>query len=177
MAIRKMTSLLWTLCAFVALTSAVQADQAAQVKKAIQAAIDKANAAIVKKDIKGAMASMTPDYVSIDKKGKQSSLAEEKQTLSMVLATAKNLKVRSVIQKLTLKGKDAIAVVTDHAEMNLQSPRGSQTVHLVVDSTSEETWIKSARGWLRKRSKTLTEKATMDGQPVPENLGEMDKSL
>jgi len=146
------------------------ADATADAKKAIQASYDRSNNGLAHKETKSLIDMYTPDYYAISKKGKKTSLAELKESIKGIVAAAKTIKASTTVQKIVLKGNEAIVTTKEHTELFLVNPQDpSQTAKIVADDTSEHTWVKSAKGWLLKKARNLTSKATMNGQPMPDS--------
>lgn len=154
------------LLSLLACTVAASADKTADAKKAIQAAYNAENAAAARKDLKGIFASYAPDYVEVSQTGRTTTLTEEKTKARQALSLVKSAKANSVIQKIKLKGKQAVVSVKEHNELVVDNPRTGQPAKMVIDSVSEDTWTKSGKSRLKKRSKTISEKATANGEPL-----------
>jgi hypothetical protein len=54
-----------------------------------------------------------------------------------------------------------------HLEGLMLDPNTKQSHKMVMDGISQDTWIKGAKGWLMKRSKSVSEKTVVDGKPLP----------
>src|SRR5579863_2394232 len=138
------------LCAVAALFIAVslapmaRADATADARKAIQAAYSKANAAAAKKDVEGTFAILSPDAVLIGPKGQKASPASLRQQFTQLFAVAQSIKDTTTIEKFALKGKEANATTREHTEIVLTNPQNHQTTKIVVDGSSQDTWVKTA---------------------------------
>ncbi len=146
--------------------SILRADATADAKTAIQSAYAKQTAAINKKDVQGVVAVYSPDYLAIGTNGRKNrTLAETKQQLAMLFTKGQNIKATQTIQKITVKGNQATVLVKEHAEFSL--PDLQQKLHrLISNSNAEDIWVKSGKSnWLKKQSKTLSNKGTVDGIP------------
>ena len=145
-----------------------RADATGEARKAIQAAYDKMNAALARKDVKGAFTVLTPDVEQITLDGRKFDAAQMRQQMTQALAAAKSVKSQTTVQKLTLKGgSTAQVLVRSRVAIVLTDPQTNKPITFVGEETSQDTWIKTARGWLGKRSKTLSKKETVNGRPMP----------
>lgn len=145
----------------------LRADSSADARKAIAAAYAKMNAAAAKKDADGIFALHTEDYTETDVKGKKHTIAELKQQLPQIFRLAKSIKANTVIDSFSLKGSKAVVVNHDHSQIVLQNPQNpEQTATLVVDSKSEDTWVKGPKGWQQKLSKSLSAHQTLNGKEM-----------
>jgi ketosteroid isomerase-like protein len=151
-----------------ALPYCARADATADARKAIQTLYDRESAAAEKKDAKGTTGQITPDYIGIGKGGSRSDAAQLRQDVQMLLSMFKTLKVSQTVQSLTLKGNQAVVTMKAHIVGLIGDPSSQKTHQMVVDSVSEDTWVRSgARGWLLRRSKTISERSLADGKPLP----------
>ncbi len=156
------------LLAVVTFAPLAHADAASDARKAIQTAYDRENAAAARKDVNGMFANETSDFEDITKEGRKVNLTEMRAQLGRVMAGIQSIKATTTIQKFSLKGQQAIVVAKGHAEMTGVNPNNHSTVKAIIENTSEDLWVKTKRGWLQKRSKTLTESThtTINGKPV-----------
>jgi uncharacterized protein (TIGR02246 family) len=163
--------LLVALAAFVVVVApppaARAADATADAKKAIQAAYNKMNAALERKDVNGAFSVLTPDAEQITLQGQRLSAAQMRQQMTQGLAQARSIRSRTTVQKVTLKGNQALAVVRSQVSFVVTDPQSGRDAKIAADEVSDDTWIKTAQGWRAKRSKTTRQKQTVNGQPVP----------
>lgn len=150
---------------------AVRANVTDLVKKEIEAVYSKRNGAAQKKDLKGMLATYSPDYVILRKNGEKGNLKEVKDRLAPVFALTKKLVLKTKPQKWTNKGKTVVVQTKDHIELVMVNPETEKTNTLVADSLVEDTWKKTAKGWLQVSSKSLDEIVTLDGKPLTGNLG------
>jgi len=146
---------------------AARADTPSEARKAIQATYDKMNAAFSRKDVKSAFAYLTPDFEQITFEGQRVGAAPMRQQMTQALAAAKSMRSQTTVQKLTLKGGTAEVLVRSRVIIVLNDPRTNKPLTVAGNETSQDTWIKTSRGWLAKRSKTLSKKETINGRPVP----------
>ena len=165
---RRSTSASLALCTLLSVAPvAIRADAASDAKAAIQAVYNKETAAVNKKDVKGSLAIYAPDYVEIGLSGKKRSLAETKKQMQSLFEGQEKIKLKQTITKVTLAGNQATVLVKQHLEMTIVEPQTQTKLISTSDARVEDIWVKSGKsGWLKKQSKTLSEKATVDGKPV-----------
>jgi hypothetical protein len=165
------------LIALLALPFAAQAfaDAAADTKKEIQKLYMKRDAAAQKKDVNGALSAYSPDFVYIAKDGQKGGLKVLKKKLIPLFALMQSVKATTAVQSFALKGKDATATVKEHLEMLVVNPNTQVPQKFVADAVSEDLWTKTGQGWLQKRSKTKTEKASLDGKSIDDKLDLSEK--
>jgi ketosteroid isomerase-like protein len=154
-------------CLLVCLTLHAHADANADARKAIQAAYDRNSAAGNKRDLAGSLTIYTPDYVSTDKSGKKTDLKQMHDQMKLIFGMFKTFKVTQSVQSLQLKGNEAQITLKSHLEGTLSNPQTKQAHTFTADMASNETWVKTPKGWLNKRSNTISEKEMMDGKPLP----------
>ncbi len=143
------------------------AEDAASVKKAIQAIYKKEIAATEKKDIKGIVAHYAPEYQETGIDGTTANVSQITTKLSQVLAMVKSIKIDATITKITVKGDKATVVTKATITMTAANPQTQKDMKLVLNETAEEQWQKKNGAWLEYRSKTLTAKQSVDGKEMP----------
>lgn len=79
---------------------------------------------------------------------------------------------RTRIDRLTVHGDEAIAVVTDRAVSVVRNPKitGDPTGKphvLTMERTNRDTWIKTSTGWKLNRREVVSGKQTLDAKPYP----------
>lgn len=144
-----------------------RADATSDARKTIQAAYDKMNAAAAKKDVNGILAYYAPDYEHVNQRGQKTTLAAMRQQMPQLLQMMKSIKATTAIKKFVLQGSQATVAVASQGEMVGVDPQTKKAVKIVIFSSDEDLWVKGAKGWMQKRSKTLSSKQTVDGKPVP----------
>jgi ketosteroid isomerase-like protein len=149
------------------LAPVAHADATTEARKAIQAAYDHMSAAVEKRELNGVTAFYTPDFEMTERGGTRNNLAASRRQIQFMLGMLKTIKATQVIQTFTLKGNQA--VVTEHTHMDgiMLDPQTKRPHKFVGDNISQDIWIKGAKGWLQRRSQTLTERTTIDGKPQP----------
>lgn len=146
---------------------AVHADPTADARKAIQAQYDVSNAATVKKDVKAAISIYTPDRTIVDSKGKSTNMDVVKAQITAIFAQAASFKANSAIQTIKLTKDTAAVRVKEHGVVILPNPATKKSTTLVLDSVSDDTWVKTGKVWLQKLSKLVSQSVKQDGKPLP----------
>jgi hypothetical protein len=154
-------------CALFALNGTAALADAASVKKELQAIYTRMDAAAAKKDMKTSFAHYAPDYVSHGPNGRKTTLTDLKAQIGPLMAQAKSIRSKSTVQKVVLKGSNAIATVKEDAIIVMVNPQNpQQTMKLDINGASEATWVKTSAGWRVKSSRTLNVTTKVNGQPV-----------
>jgi hypothetical protein len=156
-----------TLIMLASLCSARAGDTPASARKAIQAGYDRMAAAAGRRDVDGWLALKTPDFVSVSLDGTENGLEGRRTMMRLVFATVERVKARTVIVGFKLLSPSrARAVVHDHTEMTFARP-DKKVSTMIIDTDAESTWIKTPAGWRESRSRSLEERGTLDGRPMP----------
>jgi ketosteroid isomerase-like protein len=166
MLLRRTLPIALALCALTILAPGTRADATSEARKAIQTLYNKQNAAAAKKDVEGVLANRTPDFEAIAVNGQKLTMDQVRQNIEQLLAVAQSIKATTAIKSFRLKGNNATVTTREHAEFVTTNPQTSTPAKVVIDGTSQDTWIKSGKGWQIKRSKALTEKMTVNGKAV-----------
>jgi len=156
-----------TVLSMLALCSAAGADTPAQARKSIEAIYRKMEQMTNNKDFDAAMVFYTDDLQVIPKTGAPMNREQAIKQGREVFLAADTIQIRDKILQFRLKGKEAIATVRVFGKMTLTHPETQQYGTLYMDTTSEDTWTKTAKGWLMKKSRILTEKTRV----VPHDPG------
>lgn len=171
MLVRRLLVMVFSLCLLVSLAPLVRADATADARKAIQAGFDKENAGAAKKDVQEALAPYAPDFVRTSVDGKKITLAEMKKGLTQMFAGVQTIKGTAVIQKITLKGKEATVTVKLHREITLLNPQTKKSSVIAVDVIGDTVWANNGKGWQEKSGRELSRKVTLDGKPIQASNG------
>lgn len=156
-----------TFVAMLCLASQTLAETAADVRKSVQSAYTNENASMMRKDANSVFAAYAPDFSQTSLKGETLTLIQLKQMVPSVFASAKQIKDKTTVQKIALQGDKATVTVKRHSEIVALSPR-KKAIKMAVDAVTEDLWVKTAQGWRLKRQKSLKEKQTMNGRPLPQ---------
>jgi ketosteroid isomerase-like protein len=155
------------LFALIPLAASAHADTTADARKAVQTAYSRESAAVMKKDIKSMFAAYAPDFVQTSPQGQAMTMAQIKQMAPQLMAMAKNIKDKIVIEKFSVKGSHATATVDRRTELTMLNPQTHQPAKIVLTAKSEDTWLKNGKGWTLKKSKEFADAQTVNGKPVP----------
>lgn len=146
---------------------AAHAETPASAKKAIQAVYNKADASVGKRDMAGLESTSTPDYAVVLKNGKKLTLDQLRPQMQQMFQRTIKMSAKTVIEKVSLKGKEAEVTAKTHNEVFILNPQTQKPSQYVIDSTVQDIWVKSAKGWLKKQTKSLSQTAKIDGKPAP----------
>jgi ketosteroid isomerase-like protein len=148
----------------------LHADPPADAKRAIQQNYNAMNAAMAKKDINATMSFFNPDFVQITARGQRIPLADMRSGLQQMVTQMKGFQATTVVSKVALDstGKTASATVRNTLKMTVANPQTNKDAKVVSTEDSVDTWIKTAKGWRLKLSKTSKTTQTIDGKPVPQ---------
>jgi hypothetical protein len=153
-------------------STAARGDDAA-VRKALAKQYAKADQALKRKDTKGVFDTMTADYKMVAPNGMSAPRKQLEMMLPMQLSMLKTVKsVTTTIDKLTIKGKSAVATATQKLVATAADPRDPKGgVHTIEQTqTMRDTWVQASGAWKRKQSDTLSNKLLVDGKP-PQGMG------
>lgn len=108
-----------------------------------------------------------PKFIYIGAKG-------EKQTSKQLLSHFKAgmgpgmklTKSTNVIGKIRVTGDTALVPTTGDWVMVVTPPKGKAQT-MAGKTIMTDTWVKTPGGWKLRESKVISEKATLDGKPIP----------
>mgnify|MGYP006283133505 CR=1 FL=1 len=133
----------------------------------MQAAYAQMAAAASRRDVSGWLSYKSDDFVSVGLDGREVGLASRRAMLTMLLGTVHSLKTDTRVLALDLLGPDrAKAKIREHTEMTFTRFDKNES-KAVFDTVAEATWIKTPAGWRESRCRSLSEKGTLDGKPLP----------
>ena len=161
----KIASFALALC-LALMTATAIADTSVAVKKSLTTLYGKRDVAVSKKDVKAATADFSPEFIYVSKDGQKGDLKTLQKRIFAYVTFMKTVKVKSVIQSISVKGKMAKVVVKDHLDMTILNEKTMKTTKVTADQISEDEWEKSEKGWLQKRMTVKKEAAMMDGKPL-----------
>lgn len=148
-------------------SAAAFADTTDEARKAIQIEYNKVSAAFAKKDVDGVVAHRTNDYVSINRKGQKNVNEPSREDRIRLNKTIQSPRATAVIQEVRLlDGNTAECLVKETTGGSYNDPQTNQKATLSVNGTYRALWVKQKGRWRLKQSRTITEKATMNGQPM-----------
>jgi hypothetical protein len=160
-----MRSLLSVALLLTLFTHSLRADSAADAKKAISSSYAAQSAAFGKGDFKAFAASHMPDYSETDMKGRKQDLKALEMALKGISSFAKNLKRTVKVKKVTVKGPTAAVEATEALDAVIPNPQTGKNSTMHAERDLADTWTLQNKRWLRKSTKTLSEKQLVDGKP------------
>ena len=118
-------------------------------------------------EYKRVMTVITPDFSFRDSNGRA-------LTRQMIERAARMPKTRlsgtrkssTKIERLSIKGKQATIISSQHFESNYKLPPRNEAHKMVSDSTQREQWILSSGTWKMKSGETLKHILFLDGLKV-----------
>jgi len=156
-----------TLLTLSCLTSSVTADVRSKDEASIRSEIQKMDQAADNRNVDGYIAFTHPDFVNIAKNGKETNHGKEerKQKFSQLFANATQVRQQTTVTHIIFSKQGATADKVSNNFMILT--RNGQTIELKGSGTYRDFWVKSTGVWIQKRSRTIAENTTINGQPVP----------
>ncbi len=95
----------------------------------------------------------------------QQAAAQMKQMMSML----KTVKASGGIDSCTVKGNTAVCIT--HQTLDGVMVGADKKPHKLHDAAKyKDTLVRSGKSWLLKHEDTLSEKGTLDGKPMPEEM-------
>ena len=139
----------------------------ADTKSEIQAAYRKMEDALRTKNIAGVMAMCTADFKWIDNKGQAMTRAQMEQQMKMQFGGIKKIDhVSNKVEKVTVKGNQATTRTNGIFEATLMlTPDAKKSSKLKGGSVTDDTWVKTPKGWMLKQVNVIKETMTLDGKP------------
>lgn len=145
-------------------TSCAFAESDAAVRKQLVAGYNTIIAAMKAKDIKPIVAISTPDFTL--KEGSHTFTAEQTMAREkkMFAATVPFGKITMTIAKLRVTGGTAVATVDFLSSVTV--PVKGKNCTIIDRGQTQDTWVKTTKGWRMKRVVTIKGGRTIDGKPV-----------
>jgi len=143
-----------------------RADATADARKAIQGEYRKLNTAFQKRDLDAFVKGCTPDCKIKSQQG-TFTIDQWRRMTQPILQTLENVKYSVRIEKVTLKGKDAVVMNTQTLDATLTSPQDNKKHRLHSVEKTKDIWRKTATGWRLRFSETISHRTTLDGKPSP----------
>lgn len=140
-------------------------DATADARKAIETCYGKISTAVTKGDAKAYVAAHTTDYTETGKAGNKQTIAEVSKGLPMISQFVQNLKHKVTIQSLKLNGKTATVSATEQMDGSMKNPQTNKASTIHAERTLTDTWVQNSGKWLRKSTKELSVKYSVDGKP------------
>lgn len=147
--------------------SCAQALPASDPQQAIPAAYAQMDAAIAQKNINGFFVFHHPQYVATNEKGVHKDTAQERRQLTNIFRSAQTMSLKTTVQKITVKGKEATAEVTQAMTATALDGHTGKKSTLDAKESDRDLWVKTAKGWQLKSVLNLSDSFTVDGKPSP----------
>ncbi len=156
-----------TISTFLCLALPLTADSQSKDKAAIQSEIQKMDKASNSKDADGYVVFTHPDFINIDKSGRETTHGKEerREKLRRLFARATQVTGRTTVTHIVLSKQGA--VVDKSSVFTLVMTGNGQKIDMKGNGTYRDFWVKNAGVWLQRKSHTITETTTVNGQPVP----------
>jgi hypothetical protein len=148
------------------------ADTEKEAQTYIQKAYDRMAAAESRNDTEGSMSYWTSDFRMYDSKIKNDKgmNREEYKKAATGYKGMKSYKEKDVIVKFILKGDIATATMTSkrRAKMvNKEEP--DKVLDVVGEGRSVDTWVKTPKGWRKKKAVTFYHHTVVNGEWIGDN--------
>jgi CRISPR/Cas system-associated exonuclease Cas4 (RecB family) len=147
------------LTALVLTTAPALVVQAASPKSEIQGTYSKIANAFARKDLNTATSYFTSDYAYTDKEGVNRSAADLRDYYAPLLRPVNVTSSKISIQSFNAQNSQIEAVVKQTSNMSLGANK------IVYETTSRDTWVKTAVGWRIQQSQVLSVNQTVNGRP------------
>jgi len=149
--------------ALAVLSASAMADTRKEME-ALQKGFEKA---ILSKDMKWFEDSAAPDFHEVGLDGKKTTRAASLKMMKDMFQMGETKSIKTKILKLETKGKQTIITTDCHSTMTMKMPGSPKASKMESWMTYQETWSKEKGKWQIHELKSLKEKATMDGKPMP----------
>ncbi len=154
---------------FLSVSTPLSADTESHAKdKAfLKTAMQKMDKATKNKDLEGYLVFLHPNYVNVNAAGVETahSKTEMQEQMNQLFSRAVSVTVDpSKITHITFNKKGATVYETGSLSMTFMV-NGQKSV-LQAGGNYQDFWVKTATGWLEKRSACLSSKTTLNGKPV-----------
>lgn len=143
-----------------------QGDAVADARKAIQAEYRRLSVAIQRKDLNGFIKGCTPDCKIKSQQG-TFTIGQWKGMMQSAFQGMEDIRYDVRLDKVMLKGKEAIVMSTQTMEATLTSPQDNKKHRLHSQEKAKDIWTKTAKGWRLRLSETISQRTTLDGKPFP----------
>jgi ketosteroid isomerase-like protein len=151
--------------AVVACISATALPAHADDKQDIQALYTRLAKAVMNKDIKGVISTGTSDMTYTEAGRTITAQQASAQMSAQFNALKVAPKVKMTVSSCTVKGKEAKVVSNHYTEVTTPAGPDGKTHVVTVTSKSNDTLVKTPKGWLIKNANIESNKYTMDGKP------------
>jgi len=123
-------------------------------RQAIQAAYDSQSDALAHKDWPGALAHAAPDFVGVGVGGDRLTFLERLRRMPH-LSLITSLRMRADIQKIAVRGAEAMVQVRTRSVVTVMDPQTRRPVSEVAVYTLMDQWTRTAQGWRLEHSREL----------------------
>jgi len=138
----------------------------ADVRQAIQVAYNEQNAAFSRQDIEGYLAHRAPDYVILDDDGEGPGAEKLRKTFGVMFQGTRASSATTSILSAFSQGSGVVVLTKQHTEMTVVRPGDQKVGHLVADNWIRDFWVQVSKDWQVKRSKLMSSRQTINGQPI-----------
>ncbi len=158
--------LISTTILLLSVTEAKSADRHSKDKALIRAAMNKMAIAFQNKDADGYVEFTDPDFVNVSLSGEETThgKGERRAKVKKLFTQASTIKEHSTANSITFNQEGATVIQV--SDSSYSDTVDGQNRVLKSHATYRDFWIKSSSGWLEKRSRTISSKKTLNGQPV-----------
>ena len=146
--------------------ASAQAASNDSVKKQLTANYAAFSKAFQTKNMSTVAGLMTDDYVVVQPGGKTSNKTEILQDFNQQAGMINGAKWDRKITKLTVSGKQAVAIVDGNFSGNMAGQDGKPHVFRLI-ATTQDTWTKTPSGYRLQKSVVQKNKVTIDGKEMP----------
>jgi len=136
-----------------------------EVRSVLTANYARFAAAYHKQDIEAMSNFLTQDYTATQFNGQKLSRAATIAAIRQQCASMTSATMAHKIDKLTVKGSEAIVIIHARTSGTISDPQGRHHM-LVAVGVSKDTWAKTGSGWKIKSEVTQKATVTMDGKPL-----------
>jgi ketosteroid isomerase-like protein len=143
----------------------VRADDKA-VRKEIEGMYAKIVTAMKHKNVQAIMEMGTPDFTMKELKGPPVKAKDVAAQMQAQMATVKSVdSCTMTLDKLVVKGNTAVATENNATAMTVLGQKKGETHKVTSKGTTEDTFVKTPKGWKFKSVNTIKDIMTMDGKP------------
>lgn len=133
----------------------------------LQEAIRRMDVAGQNKDADKYVAYTHPDFVNVNQFGQEDIHGKAERREKFIHAASRVTSLSEVTAVTSIVFSKGTAIVSESAVTHITLNINGETAELVDHDTFRDLWVKSGTGWLEMKSRTLTSKSTLNGQPLP----------
>lgn len=131
-------------------------------RKSIQAIYDARVAAYQRHDVSGILAAYLPQFTLEDLSRMTLRLPRLKQSLEALVPHVISTRMNTRIRKFQQQADTATVVAQHHRDMRILDPHTGLASHIVDDTVTQDTWVRTSYGWMERRSRELSRKHTFE---------------